>query len=133
QNLYIHLNPNCLNHIEAENLEIIDDTTIYPPPNEIALQLSHKDLYLGYFDFIRGRVDQLQSGDWLGVSEEGCKNNEGKLVLKFSKSFLGKVKGLNEMGFQMKEAIVYFIVYWKDEEKNLEMKIVLPELKFEKK
>ncbi len=133
RHLSIHLNSNLLDHIKTDNLQRIDDSHIYPPPNEIALQLSHKDLYLGYFDYIRGRVDKLICGDWLAISEEGCKNKEGKLVLKFSRSFQEKVKQLNTKGFEMKEAKVNFMVYWKDEEKNMEMKIVLPELKFQRK
>ena len=66
------------------------------------------------------------------VSEEGCKNGRGEFVLKFSKKFIAKLEEIRRNGFELKKAIVNFIVFWKDEEKNLEVKIILPELQFEK-
>lgn len=39
---------------------------------------------------------------------------------------------MKKNGFELKEAKVNFIVYWWDDEKKIEVKIVLPELHFEK-
>lgn len=132
QQLVIHLNGNYLDKFQTEEIERIHNNDIFQPPGELALHLSHKDLYLGYFEYIEGRVNELTSGDRLGVSTEGCCNEKGKLVLKFSKKFLEKLSELKAAGFEMKEAKVNFIVYWKDDEQDKEVKIVLPEIQFER-
>jgi len=40
---------------------------------------------------------------------------------------------LKSNGYHLVEAKVNFIVYWTDEDKKIEVKIILPELRFEKK
>jgi ATP-dependent DNA helicase RecQ len=132
QNLTIHLNGNYLDKLKTENLERTENNNIFQPPNGLALNLSHKDLNLGYFEYVQKRIDSLTSGDAIIISNEGCKNEKGELVLKFSKSFLDRIEKLKNNGFELKEAKVNFIVYWTDDDKKIEVKIVLPELHFEK-
>lgn len=133
QNLTIHLNGNYLNNITAEGLKRIDNLHQYNQLSEFAMHLSHADLNLGYFKFVQQRVNKLISGDSLLPCEEGCKNSNGKLVLKFSKKFLEKLVKEKEEGFNLKEARVNFIVYWKaEDEAEDEVKIILPELLFER-
>jgi len=78
-------------------------------------------------------VDALTSGDAITISDEGCKNEKGEWVLKFSKMFLDRLLEIKGSGFELKEAKVNFIVYWTDDVKKSEVKIVLPELHFENK
>lgn len=132
QKLTIHLNGNYLNNFKTEELERIENHDIFQPPSGLALHLSHKDLNLGYFEYIQRRVNELTSGDSISISEEGCKNDRGELVLKFSKKFLERITELKNKGFELKEAKVNFIVHWTDEDKKIEVKIVIPELHFEK-
>ncbi|MFT3747039.1 MAG: RecQ family ATP-dependent DNA helicase [Agriterribacter sp.] len=132
QKLIIHLNGSYLDKIETEELDRIENTNTFQPPSGLVLHLSHKDLNLGYFEYIQRRVNELTSGDSLKVSEEGCKNSRGELVLKFSKRFLDKLSEIKKNGFGLEEAVVNFIVYWKGEENSNEAKIVLPELRFER-
>ena len=132
QNLTIHLNGNYLDKFKTEGLERVENNDTFEPPNGLAVHLSHKDLNLGYFEFIQKRVNALTSGDSITISEEGCKNERGELVLKFSKKFLDKLAEIKNNGFELKEAKVNFIVHWKAEDKEQEVKIVLPELNFEK-
>lgn len=132
QNLIIHLNGNYLDKFKTEGLERVENNNLFEPLNSLALHLTHKDLNLGYFEFIQKRVNTLTSGDTIFISEEGCKNEKGELVLKFSKKFFLKLEELKNLGFNLKEAKVNFIVYWKAEDKEQEVKIVLPELQFEK-
>jgi len=75
----------------------------------------------------------LKSGDSLMIADEGCKNEKGELVLKYSKKFLVTLEELKGNGYQLKEAKVNFVVYWTDEDKNIEVKIILPELLFERR
>lgn len=132
QKLLVHLNGSYLDKFKTEDLVRVENNNIFPPSSGLALHLSHKDLNLGYFEYIKGRVDSLTSGDVIQVADEGCKNERGELILKFSKKFLDKLAEIKKNGFELKEARVNYIVYWKGDEKNVEVKIVLPELQFEK-
>jgi len=132
QNLTIHLNGNYLDNFKTEELVRIENHNIFQPPSGLVLHLSHKDLNLGYFEYIQNRVNALTSGDSIAISKDSCKNDRGELVLKFSKRFLDRIAKLKKKGFELKVAKVNFIVYWTDEDKKIEVKIVLPELHFEK-
>lgn len=132
QRLIIHLNGNYLDKLKTEELERVENNNIFQPPSDLALHLSHKDLNLGYFEFIQKRVSPLTSGDIIKISEDGCKNKNGELVLKFSKKFLDTLAELKTNGFELKEAKVNFIVHWQAEDKEQEVKIILPELHFVK-
>ena len=74
----------------------------------------------------------MTSGDALTISDEGCKNEKGELVLKFSKKFLERLIEIKKSGFELKEAKVNFIVYWKKGDTEQEVKIILPELYFQR-
>jgi ATP-dependent DNA helicase RecQ len=132
QNLFIHLNGDYLNNLKAEGSERIENTDTFESANALVLQLSHKDLYLSYFEYVQQRVNALTSGDIITFVEEGCKNDKGDFVLKFSKKFLDRLVVLKISGFNCKEAKVNFIIHWTDDDKKIEVKIVLPELYFEK-
>jgi len=132
QNLTIHLNGNYLDKFKTEALERIENSNTFSAPNGLALHLSHKDLNLGYFEYVQKRINELISGDTITISDEGCKNEKGEFVLKFSKKFHERIAEIKNNGFELKEAKVNFIVYWTDDEKNIEVKIILPELYFER-
>ena len=132
QKLTIHLNGNYLDKLKTEELERVENNNTFEPPNGLVLHLSHKDLNLGYFEFIQKRVNALTSGDSINISDEGCKNEKGELVLKFSKKFIYKLAEIKKSGFELREAKVNFIVHWQAEDKEQEVKIILPELQFKK-
>ena len=132
QQLIIHLNGNYLDKFKTEELKRFENNDIFQPPSGLVLHLEHKDLNLGYFEYVQHRVKLLTSGDSITISDEGCKNGKGDLILKFSKKFLERLGEIKISGFELNEAKVNFIVYWKDDDKKIEVKIVLPELYFEK-
>jgi ATP-dependent DNA helicase RecQ len=132
QRLTIHLNGNYLDRFRTEELERIENKDTFPPPVGLTLHLSHKDLNLGYFQYVQKRVNELTSGDSIIISDEGCKNEKDELVLKFSKRFLETIAEMKNIGFELKDAKVNFIVHWTDDDKKIEVKIVLPEVNFEK-
>ncbi|MEO6684940.1 MAG: hypothetical protein ABIN24_03205, partial [Dyadobacter sp.] len=132
ENLTIHLNGNYLDSISAESMVRIENENSFPPPRELALQLSHKEINLGYFEYIQHRINLLISGDVIKINGEGCINMKDELVLKFSRKFLERLEEIKATGFQLKSAKVNFIVYWKKEDSAQEIKIILPELYFER-
>jgi ATP-dependent DNA helicase RecQ len=131
-NLTIHLNGNYLNNIKAENLERIEDRETYLPPGELAMQLSLKDVWLDYFITRQHLVSQLTSGDTLIISDDECTNTKGQSILIFSKHFQSTIESMSQRGYHLKQAKVNFIVYWKKEDSENEIKIILPELYFER-
>ncbi|NMA74426.1 MAG: RecQ family ATP-dependent DNA helicase [Bacteroidales bacterium] len=133
-NLTIHYNGNYLDNIKAENLEIINDNTIYQPPNKLILKLSYRDVYLDYFISNRRQliISELHSGEELAVNDKGCLNSKGQDIVRFSKKGIEKIEPMKHRNYVLKSAKVAVIVYWKKENTENEVRIVLPELYFER-
>ena len=132
QNLTIHLNSKSLDNIFVENLERVEDREIYLPPRELAMHLAYKDVWLDFFISKQYLISQLQSGDVLNVKGDECLNARGQTVLKFSRLFQDQIESLRQRNYEPTNAKVNFIVYWQKEGMEKELKILLPELHFEK-
>ncbi|MCC7533921.1 MAG: RecQ family ATP-dependent DNA helicase [Bacteroidia bacterium] len=132
QNLTIHLNSDYLDNLTAENLERIDDRENYLPPNEIAMHLTFKDVWLDYFISRQHLISQLTSGDALTLNGDECLNSKGQSILKFSQQFVTQIEKMKERNYELKSAKVNFIIYWLKEGTEQEVKIILPELYFQK-
>ena len=135
ENLFIHTNRNYFRNIKVEELHYIYDTNTYSPPEKLTLHLNYNDVYLDYFKFVQQRLYSLISGQKLLIGEQGLLNLKNELIIKFSKQFVERKEGLEKNGFKVTKAKVNFILYWKPQdvdEKDIEIKIVLPELLFEK-
>ena len=127
-NLSIHYNSNFLRPLVTRGLSYSVNNQKYNEPKQIGLYLTHKDVQLGYFEYIQQRIEKLQSGSGLNVMEEGLANTQGELVLKYSKAFKDALDVRKSKGFRLIAAKVNFVVYWKDEAKTNEVKIVLPKI-----
>ncbi|MDR0430514.1 MAG: RecQ family ATP-dependent DNA helicase [Tannerellaceae bacterium] len=132
RNLTIHINSNFLDNISAVELERVVDEKMYLPPNEIVMHLTHKDVWLDYFINKQHIISQLTSGDVLVFNGTECLNSNGQSVLKFSKKITEEIQDKKEKGFELKTVKINFIVYWQKEGLDKEIKIILPELYFEK-
>ncbi len=132
KNLTIHLNGNYFNDFTAESLEITDDKNIYLPPDEFTLHLNHKDVWLSYFTHREYQISRLVSGDKLEINGDQGLGLSGKPILKFSQGFKKEIEALQAKNYQLKSARVNFITYWKGADSEKEIKIVLPEVLFEK-
>jgi len=133
QNLYILYNGNYFDKIFAENIKRTSDNNNYPEPERISLQLTHKDVFLGYFDSRQREINSLRSGQELLIRETGCLLNDTQ-VLKFSSKFCAQIETLKAKGYYPRRAFIRHIVFWQDKEKEreAEIKIVLPDIEFEK-
>ena len=129
--LAIHTNGHFFNHIQLPGVQRIENTETWQSPTKIAVQLTLKDIYLGYFAFVQRRVAALMSGQDLQIQAEGLADQNGNLVLKFSKKFQEQIAAYHASGYVLTEARVNFVVHWKDQEQEQEFKVVLPELVFE--
>ena len=132
QNLTILHNSNLFEHYRAEGLEYIENGDTHQPPAELAMHLSFKDVWLDYFIGRQNAVEQLISGDDLTLHDNVCRDKSGRTVLKFSKQFTRQLEIMKAKNYRLKSAKVNFIVYWTKDEIGEEIKIVLPELYFER-
>jgi ATP-dependent DNA helicase RecQ len=128
--LIVHLNSNFLDRISVENIEHLEDKGMYLPPNEMAMNLTFKDVWLDYFINKQHLVSQLTSGDTLIINGNECLNSKGQSVLKFSQQFAKQIDKMKKMHYELKSAKVNFVLYWLKEGSESEVKIVLPELNF---
>lgn len=129
-NLSLHYNESFFRPFTAGNLLYLDNKTIFPEPEYLAYSLSHRDVYLGYFDYVQQRMNGLQSGASLTILDEGLGNTNGQLVIKYSQNFQGILANHLQKGYKLNEARINFIVYWKNQTEKKESKIILPEIYF---
>lgn len=128
----IHVNNAVLDHIKTDNCEILNDDFNYPVPTQLVVQLSHRDVWLDYFESKQFLVSKLLCGDKLFVEQDSCVNSLGQPVLKFSRQFNSFVEEQNKKGFFIERVKVDFILYWTSEKSQKEFKIILPEVVFHK-
>ncbi|TMI72597.1 MAG: RecQ family ATP-dependent DNA helicase [Bacteroidetes bacterium] len=127
-NLHIHYNETFLRAVTAGNLTYQKNNDLYPEPEHLAYSLSHQDINLGYFEYVQQRMNGLRSGTALTILNDGLGNSDGQLVVKYSRNFQGLLQNYLSKGYELKEAKVNFVVYWKDQKENKESKIILPEI-----
>lgn len=128
-NLTIHYNGSYLQNLVAGGLSYNIDATAYSAPQIISCLLTHKDVQLGYFEFVQGRINEVMSGDALIIIPEGLATSKG-LVVKFSAGFSKSLEKMTDKGYTLTNAKVNFIVWWRDGKESKEVKIILPELGF---
>jgi ATP-dependent DNA helicase RecQ len=132
QDLSVHLNGHYLDNISCDGLGRVVDNNLYDDSNLLVLHLTHKDIWLDYYISKQHLVSNLISGDKLTANNEGCIDNAGNYIVKFSNSFKEKIVAFGNNGYKLKSAEINYIVYWQKEDTNIELKIVLPELKLQK-
>jgi ATP-dependent DNA helicase RecQ len=76
----------------------------------------------------QNQISQLKSGDGLIVRENRCLDKNGVPVVTFSRSFSNTLEKFRQAGYTNARAAVNYIVYWRKEDSEKEIRIVLPEL-----
>lgn len=132
QRLNIHTNSNLLQHISVEGLERSNRNEAFMPPNELVMQLTYQDIWLDHTARKQYQVAQLSSGDKLTIHNGECLTAKGQSVLKFSQHFKNHIQKLRTQNYRLTSAKVNFILYWKKEGEDPEVKIILPEVHFVK-
>ena len=110
--LFIHTNGDCFSRCAVD--EYLADQKQYSMPEEIVLQLSHKDVNLGFFKNLKQEVLALRSGDKLNYENAILYNAfSHKPIAKLSQNMQTVLSGWKEKGYEVKSASVRFIVAWK--------------------
>ena len=128
--LYVHyFNTPICDQIQPSYLTRQYDPNQYPEPEEIALQLTHKDVFLDSFKEHKQTILQLRSGTPLrvnGTNLEVMINGAIYFAGRLSKHCLTNLENLSRKGYYPARAEVRFIVAWKGEEDTEETAILLP-------
>ncbi|MDT3401861.1 RecQ family ATP-dependent DNA helicase [Mucilaginibacter terrae] len=132
QNLCIHTNSNYFDNISTHNLAFTKHSEPNPLPSQMAMHLTHKDVWLDYFNNTQTYLSNLTAGSNLIISGDECLTTDRKPVLKFSTEFLNRLKNFESKGYKPVNAVVNFVLHWQAENAQHEIKIVLPELYLQK-
>ena len=118
--LFIHCNSDIFDSCKLQTVKHIYDPTNYPEPEELLVQLSHKDIFLDYSkeDDRQNTIRRLRSGKTLMIKNNYLYAEKGKdlqPIAYFSKSFRAQLAKLGEKGYIPTEALLQFIVVWKED------------------
>ena len=109
--LFVHTNGDCFTNLSADRYCV--DQREYAMPEEIVLQLSHKDVNLGFFKELKREVLSLRGGDKLLYKDYTLYNTAHRVVARLSQSMQKKLAEWKERGYEVKSASVRFVVAWK--------------------
>lgn len=130
--LCIHSNRNDFRFTNIAGMEAVADMQSYQPPSQLAMQLSYQDVWLDSFYQHQDLISRLNSGDGIIINRNCCFNTNGEMIMRFSKHFMKKMEDMKQRGYEPKDGKINFIFYWRKEGTEQEIKIVLPEVYFEK-
>ena len=109
--LFIHTNGKFFDYPDADQYTI--DTNQYAMPQEIKLQLTHKDVYLDFFKERKQEVLSLKGGDSLIYQDFILYDTGSRPVAKLSAKMQQTLLYWKGKGYEVKSASVRFIVAWK--------------------
>ena len=132
QDLYIHCNTPIFHNNEKQNIHYQYDMSIYPEPEEIALQLSMRDVNLGFFKDKKETILKLVSGTSLNYNNGFLQTSSGENVVYLSKAKREELKDWYEKGYLVKSAIISCILAWKGKDDEEECAVILPDLVLQK-
>jgi ATP-dependent DNA helicase RecQ len=130
--LEIHYNESFLRGLKVPGMSYRQDNEAYPEPAHLVIALTHRDVNLGFFEYVQPRMYGLLSGSPLTIVDDGLGNAHGQALVKFSAGFKSILDGYKAKGYQLSSAFVNFIVYWKKQGSEKEIKIVLPQIGLDK-
>ena len=110
--LFVHTNGNAFDALPADQYLI--DMNQYPMPEEITLQLTHKDVFLDYFKSRKAEVLALRSGMPLRFADNCLYETiSDKPVVMLSQKMRDELVEWKKRGYRVADAKVRFIVAWK--------------------
>ncbi len=134
--LYIHCNNGIFDDLEIPHCQKLFDENIYAVPNEITVQLTHRDINLGLFKGKKNVILNLRSGMELIPTEKGMSietKNGIREVLRYSKDFSdNKIQSLERKGYKPFRGSIRFIAAWKNKDDGEEYAVILPDIYFRK-
>ncbi len=132
KNLYIHCNTDVFANVDKRTVDFRLDKAKYPVADEITLQLSHKDVFLGFFKDKKTLVLKQQAGMSLIYNNGYLRLQSGDDVAYLSKQKRFELKEWARKGYQVQSAKINYILAWKGKDDEEETAVLLPELVLKK-
>lgn len=131
--LYLFYNNKDFDRFIIGNVRARVDNNLYGRPEEILMQLSHKDVHLDFFKDKKNLIQRIICGTKLLTSVLGLfvvHNGKTIQIVRFSKKFLAEIEKNQKQGYVMESASVRFVVGWTDMTDGQEYPIILPDVYF---
>ncbi|MGD9909448.1 MAG: RecQ family ATP-dependent DNA helicase [Candidatus Izemoplasmatales bacterium] len=129
-NLHIHYTGNFFDQFISDHVEYKYDSEEYEIPPRLLIQMSMKDINLGYFKYVQSSNSNLVSGQEVQLSDEKTISVNGRKILQFSKGFSLKFEEIQKMGYQVANIYIKHRMFWYDKEEEKEYLVCLPEIVF---
>ncbi len=128
KSLYIHTCTAIFDGIRHEHVEYVEDNAPYSAPNDISVQLTHRDVYLDFFKDKKEKILSLRSGQPLWFKDNGFYSAAGDCVAVLSAKKRNELQELHRQGFSVYAAEVAFIAAWRSENDTVESAVMLPKM-----
>ena len=128
KSLYIHTCTAIFDGILHENVEYVEDNAPYSAPNDISVQLTHRDVYLDFFKDKKEKILSLRSGQPLWFKDNGFYSAAGDCVGVLSAKKRNELQELYRQGFTVYAAEVAFVAAWRGENDTAESAVMLPKM-----
>lgn len=110
--LSIHTDGDVFAHMCADQRFV--DSNLYSLPEEVILQLSHRDVNLGFFKECKQHVLALRGGDALNYKDRYLYSaTDGHVVGMLSQAMLAKLSKWESESYKVVSATVRFVMAWK--------------------
>lgn len=126
--LYIHTCTTVFDGIQRQNIVYVEDNTPYNAPNEITVQLTHKDVYLDFFKDKKETILKLRSGQSLLFKDNRLFTSSSDCVCALSTKKRNELQEFARQGFAVYASEVTYVVAWKGENDTEESAVLLPRL-----
>lgn len=118
--LFIHTNSDMFENFDVQKHA---DSNQYEMPNEIVLQLSHRDVNLGFFKSRKKEVLSLRAGQKLRFNDNYLYDIKSNIpVCQLSQKIQGELTLWNEKGYAVSDVTVRFVVAWRPKDAPKEEK-----------
>ena len=133
KDLYLFYNNKDFDRFITKNVRAQVDNNLYGRPEEILMQLSHKDVHLGFFKDKKDLIQRIICGTKLLTGASGLfvvHSGKAIQIVRFSKKFLAEIEKNQKQGYVMESASVRFVIGWTDMTDGQEYPIILPDVYF---
>ena len=135
QRLFIHTSSALFDRLPADHRMV--DQHPYEMPEEIVLQLSHKDVNLGFFKTRKKEILALRAGEQLRFDSNYLYSLRANVpVAQLSKRMQADLCVWAEKGYEVSSSTIRFIVAWRPKDaqkKEEEHAVLLVDLRLSKK
>ena len=126
--LFIHTFPVVFNPTDHWDIVYVEDTNIYKQPDDITIQLTHRDVVLDFFKDKKENILNMRGGQNLRFKDNYLYDILGNRVALLSAKKRNELQDLYKQGFEVYASEVAFIVAWKGEQDTEESAVLLPRL-----